>query len=85
MTLFKVFVVYDTDKSGAFTFAEFAKVLKKIDDSFTNEELEQLFKIVDEDKSDSIQFAELNKYYSKINGIPESLNMCPEANFFKKK
>lgn len=70
VTLFKVFVAYDTDKSGSFTFEEFAKVLRKIDDSFTNEELKQIFTIVDEDNSNTIQFSELNAYYSKINGIP---------------
>jgi Ca2+-binding EF-hand superfamily protein len=63
---------------------EFAKVLKKLDESFLDEEIEQVFAVVDQDNSNSIQFAELNSYYSKINGIPESLNMTPEANFFKK-
>lgn len=84
LTLYKVFTSYDTDKSGAFTLNEFAKVLKKLDESFLDEEIEQVFAVVDQDNSNSIQFAELNSYYSKINGIPESLNMTPEANFFKK-
>ena len=44
--------------------------MKRLDSSFTEEELMLIFDLIDEDKSKSISFNELNSYFSKINGIP---------------
>lgn len=44
--------------------------MKRLDSSFTEEELVLIFDLIDEDKSKSISFNELNSYFSKINGIP---------------
>lgn len=34
--------------------------------------------MIDQDKSKTVEFEELNYYYSKINGIPENMNIPPE-------
>ena len=44
--------------------------MKRLDSSFTEEELVLIFDLIDEDKSKSISFNELNSYFSKINEIP---------------
>lgn len=70
LTLFKVFVAYDGDKSGSISVGEFGKIMKRLDASFTEDEIETIFDLIDEDRSKTIEFIELNSYYSKINGIP---------------
>lgn len=77
-TLYKVFKAYDRDDSGELSLDEFGKIMKRLDSSFTEDEIETIFEIVDTDKSKTIDFDELNSYYCKINGIPEALSLPPE-------
>lgn len=44
--------------------------MKRLDGSFTREEVEAVFEFIDKDKSKTIEFDELNSYYCKVNGIP---------------
>ena len=37
LTLYKTFIAYDTDNTNVLTFAEFSKMLKKLDNSFTSD------------------------------------------------
>jgi Ca2+-binding EF-hand superfamily protein len=73
LTLYKTFSAYDTDKSGELTIDEFEKIMKRLDSTFTHEEIVGVFDYLDTDKSKTIEFDELNSYYCKVNGIPESL------------
>lgn len=77
LNLYKVFIAYDGDKSGELTLDEFSKVMKRLDSSFTQGEISLIFDLIDQDRSKTIEFQELNSYYSKINGIPESINLPP--------
>lgn len=43
LTLYKVFQVYDSDKSGELTIDEFKKVMKKLDSGLTDDELNIIF------------------------------------------
>lgn len=47
--------------------------MKRLDSTFTHEEIIAVFDYIDTDKSKTIEFDELNSYYCKVNGIPESL------------
>lgn len=51
--------------------------MKRLDSSFSDDEIETIFELVDTDKSKTIDFDELNSYYCKINGIPEALCLPP--------
>lgn len=73
LTLYKTFSAYDTDKSGELTIDEFEKIMKRLDSTFTHDEIVSVFDYLDTDKSKTIEFDELNSYYCKVNGIPESL------------
>ena len=73
-----MFAAYDGDKNGQLSIEEFSKIMKRLDSSFTDNEVETIFDVIDQDKSKTVEFEELNYYYSKINGIPESLNMPPD-------
>lgn len=70
ISLYRTFVAYDADKSGQLAVDEFEKILKRLDGSFTKEEVEAVFSFIDKDKSKTIEFDELNSYYCKVNGIP---------------
>ena len=54
VTLYKVFQVYDNDKSGELDVKEFGKIMKRLDPSFTDDEVETIFHIVDADNSKTI-------------------------------
>lgn len=82
LTLYKTFSAYDTDKSGELTIDEFEKIMKRLDNTFTHEEIVAVFDYIDTDKSKTIEFDELNSYYCKVNGIPESLELPAD---YKKK
>ena len=69
-TLYKVFTAYDRDNSGQLSLQEFGKIMKRLDSSFNDDEIQTIFDIVDTDKSKTIDFDELNSYYCKVNGIP---------------
>lgn len=47
LTLYKTFIAYDTDNTGVLTFAEFSKMLKKLDSSFRSDEIEVVFGLID--------------------------------------
>lgn len=70
LTLYKTFCAYDTNKSGELTIDEFEKIMKRLDSSFTAEEVQDIFDYIDVDHSKTIEFDELNAYYCKISGIP---------------
>lgn len=83
LSLYKVFVAYDGDKSGELDIREFGKILKRLDPAFTDDDIEIIFDLVDTDKSKKIDFNELNSYFCKINGVPETMHAPPER--FKRK
>jgi Ca2+-binding EF-hand superfamily protein len=64
-----VFLAYDHDKSKCLTIDEFTNVMRRLDPSFTEEEIKIIFEVVDLDKSNTIEFEELEEYYKLINGI----------------
>lgn len=70
MTLYKVFSAYDVDSSGELTIEEFEKIMKRLDNTFTHDEIQAVFEFIDVDHSKTIEFDELNSYYCKVNSIP---------------
>lgn len=67
--LFQVYDAYDINKDGDMTTKEFSRILKKLDETFTEEEIAISFKIVDISGNGSISFEEFNKYFCKCVGI----------------
>lgn len=47
--------------------------MKRLDSTFSHDEIVSVFEYLDTDKSKTIEFDELSCYYCKVNGIPESL------------
>ena len=43
LTLYKTFSAYDTDKSGELTIEEFEKIMKRLDNTFTQDEVQSVF------------------------------------------
>lgn len=78
MTLYNVYRTYDGDKSGELSFMEFSKIIKRLDYSFSEDELTAVFELVDVDNSKSIEFRELNEYFCKVIGMPYCLYIPPE-------
>lgn len=83
LTLYQTFYAYDTDKNGDLTIVEFEKIMKRLDTSFSEDEIRTIFQIIDIDHSKTIEFDELNSYYCKVNGLAEGLTVPPE--YFKSK
>lgn len=54
LTLYKTFSAYDTDKSGELTINEFEKIIKRLDSSFKEEEIQAVFDFIDTDRSKTI-------------------------------
>lgn len=54
LTLYKTFIAYDADNTAVLTLPEFSKMLKKLDSSFTSDEIEVVFGLIDEDGSNTI-------------------------------
>jgi len=54
ISLYRTFVAYDADKSGQLGIDEFEKILKRLDGSFTKDEIETIFEYIDRDKSKTI-------------------------------
>lgn len=73
LTLFKVYSAYDSDRSGKLNFEEFEKILKRLDSTFSSDEIQAIFEYIDTDHSNTVEFDELSTYYCKVNGIPETL------------
>ena len=73
LTLFATYNAYDTDRNGQLTITEFERILKRLDTSFTEEEILTVFDFIDVDQSKTIDFDELNSYYCKVNGLSEVL------------
>lgn len=69
VNLSKTFVIYDRDNSGELTIDQFSKIMKKLDPSFSSEEIQAVFDLIDEDGSNSIKFQELNNYYCRVNEV----------------
>jgi len=78
LTLYKTFNAYDADKSGELTIEEFQKILRRLDNTFTSDEIEAVFEFIDTDHSKTIEFEELNSYYCKVNGLSELLELPPD-------
>jgi Ca2+-binding EF-hand superfamily protein len=47
--------------------------MKRLDNTFSQDEITAVFDYIDTDKSKTIEFDELSSYYCKVNGIPELL------------
>jgi len=56
--------------------------MKRLDNTFTQDEIQAVFEFIDVDHSKTIEFDELNSYYCKVNGIPEALEL--PADYFTK-
>jgi Ca2+-binding EF-hand superfamily protein len=56
LNLYKVFVAYDGDKSGQLSIDEFSKIMKRLDSSFVDSEIETIFDVIDQDKSKTVEF-----------------------------
>jgi Ca2+-binding EF-hand superfamily protein len=54
ITLFKTFQAYDFEKKGDLTLDEFEKIMMRLDQSFTHEEVEAAFTFIDTDQSKTI-------------------------------
>ena len=77
LTLFATYNAYDTDRNGQLTVSEFERILKRLDTSFTSEEIASVFNFIDTDGSKSLDFLELNSYYCKVNGIADTMEIPP--------
>lgn len=75
LTLYKIFLTYDIDRSGMLSIDEFGKILRRLDTSITEEEVSLVFEFIDTDKSKTVEFDELNSYYCKVNGIPLAMDL----------
>ena len=78
LTLYKIFLTYDIDRSGMLSIDEFGKILRRLDNSISEEEVSLVFNFIDTDGSKTIEFDELNNYYCKVNGIPLAMDLPPE-------
>ncbi len=78
LTLYKIFLTYDADRSGMLTIDEFGKILRRLDSTISEEETNSVFNFIDTDQSKTIEFDELNNYYCKVNGIPVSMDLPQE-------
>ena len=78
LTLYNVYKTYDGDKNGSLSFIEFSKIIKRLDNSFSEDDLAAVFNLCDSDHSKTIEFRELNEYFCKVIGIPYSLSIPPE-------
>ena len=56
LTLFATYNAYDTDRNGQLTVTEFERILKRLDTSFTEEEILTVFGFIDTDQSKTINF-----------------------------
>jgi len=56
MTLFQTFFAYSAEKKGQLTFEDFKRMLKRLDNTFANDELEALFQYIDVDHSHTIEY-----------------------------
>lgn len=74
LSLYATYNAYDTDRNGKLTLCEFEKIMKRLDTSFTEDEIVSIFNFIDVDKSKTIEFDELNSYYCKVNGLAPTLN-----------
>ena len=54
LTLYKTFYAYDTDKNGQLTIVEFEKIMRRLDTSFTEDEIKTIFQIIDTDHSNTV-------------------------------
>lgn len=69
LTLMATFQAYDTDRNGELKISEFERIIKRLDTSFSEEEIIAAFNMLDKSCSKTITFQELNEYYSSVNGL----------------
>ena len=69
LSLQQVYDAYDVDKSGDMTLKEFARIIKKLDDSLSDEEVKTAFLVIDTSENRSISFEEFNRYFCKCVGV----------------
>ena len=63
------FQAYDTDRNGELKISEFERIIKRLDTSFSEEEIIAAFNMLDKSCSKTITFEELNEYYTNVNGL----------------
>ena len=56
--------------------------MKRLDNTFSPDEIQGVFEFIDTDHSKTIEFEELNSYYCKVNGLSELIELPPD--FFTK-
>ena len=47
-------MLYDKDNNGCLKIDQFAKIIKKLDSTFTNEQIQSVFDLIDENNSKTI-------------------------------
>lgn len=80
ISLRQVFDAYDVNKDGDITIKEFKRIMMKLDETLTDEEVQIAFSFVDVDNSQSIVFQELFEYFCKCTGEPVNDYMFSKAN-----
>jgi Ca2+-binding EF-hand superfamily protein len=70
VSLKQVFDAYDLNRDGDINIKEFRRIMLKLDESLTDEEIQIAFDIIDIDNSQTIIFEEFWKYFCKCTGEP---------------
>jgi Ca2+-binding EF-hand superfamily protein len=70
VSLRQVFDAYDINKDNNITIKEFKRIMFKLDETLTDEEIQMAFDFVDIDNSRSIVFQEFWEYFCKCTGEP---------------
>jgi len=78
ISLRQVFDAYDVNKDGDITIKEFKRILLKLDEMLTDEEVEYAFSLVDVDHTHKIVFRELWEFFCKCTGEPVNDHMKPK-------
>lgn len=69
LLLQQVYGAYDIDNSGDMTIKEFSRIIKKLDDTFSENEIIEAFRLIDTSHDGSISFDEFNRYFCKCVGV----------------
>lgn len=67
--LHQVYDAYDVNKDGDMTVVELSRILRKLDETFSEEEMRISFDIIDISSNGSISFDEFHQYFCKCVGI----------------